>query len=178
MSIQMQTQSTLGAVDSGALLPKNMAAVAIMGSLVGLVQTLSLDESLEQLFIASLVDIGSTLDTAQIACGLIKLMLLLRWYLVSLLLQKLLDDLLPGLFFGQRLMRSFWFRHLCLNAELWTFCMKVLFYGLDREGLMHSDSTGPTLKSTAAWFPAMLRRRPRSAALGDKLFLVLFRLLA
>ena len=106
----MQTQSTLGAVDSGALLPKNMAAVAIMGSLVGLVQTLSLDESLEQLFIASLVDIGSTPDAAQVARGLFQLVLLLRWCLFTLLLQKLFDDLLSGLFFRQWLVWLFWFR--------------------------------------------------------------------
>ena len=110
VSIQMQTQSTLGAVDSGALLPKNMAAVAIMGSLVGLVQTLSLDESLEQLFIASLVDIGSTPDAAQVARGLFQLVLLLRWCLFTLLLQKLFDDLLSGLFFRQWLVWLFWFR--------------------------------------------------------------------
>ena len=178
VSIQMQTQATLCAIDFVALLPKDVAAVSFMGSCVGLVQTLSVDESLEQLFIAPLVDIGSTLDTAQIACGLIKLMLLLRWYLVSLLLQKLLDDLLPGLFFGQRLMRSFWFRHLCLNAELWTFCMKVLFYGLDREGLMHSDSTGPTLVSTSVWHPPVRWCLPRVFALCNELFFVLLRALA
>ena len=106
----MQTQSTLGAGDFGALLPKSMATVSFMGSCVGLVHTLSLYESLEQLFIASLVDIGSALDAAQVACGLFKNVLLLRWWLLMLLLQNLFDDLLPGLFSWQRLVRLFWFR--------------------------------------------------------------------
>ena len=65
-----------------------------------------------------------------------------------------------------------------LNAQLRAFLAQSFFNDWNCQGLMNADSTGPTLKSTAAWFPAMLRRRPRSAALGDKLFLVLFRLLA
>ena len=89
----------MGAVDFGALLPKNMASVPFMGSSVGLILAVSLNKSLERLLIAPLVDIGSTLDASQVTCGLFKLVLLLRWCLCTLLLQKLFDDLLPGLFF-------------------------------------------------------------------------------
>ena len=76
-----------------------MASVPFMGSSVGLILAVSLNKSLERLLIAPLVDIGSTLDASQVTCGLFKLVLLLRWCLCTLLLQKLFDDLLPGLFF-------------------------------------------------------------------------------
>ena len=95
MRIQVKTQSTLCAIDSVALLPKHMTSVAPMGVLIGLV----LYEGLKDLLIAAFVDIGSTLDASQVTCGLFKLVLLLRWCLCTLLLQKLFDDLLPGLFF-------------------------------------------------------------------------------
>ena len=70
----------------------------------------------EGCFIDSLVYAGSTFDTAKVASGGFKLVLRGLWWVLSLGLQKVLNDLCSGLFLWQRLVRV-----LFIQGQLLTF---------------------------------------------------------
>ena len=79
-----------------------------------------------------------------------------------LLLQKLLEDLLPGLLLGQGLVGTVWFRQAFFDAELRTFFIEALFKDLDSECLMDTNTTCPTLKATSRSLCGRKARRSRA----------------
>ena len=73
----------------------------------------------------------------------------------SLLMEQLLDGLLPGHLLRQGLMWSFRLWELCLKAELRAFLFESVLKDWHCEGLVHSYATCSTLVATAVGCPSV-----------------------
>ena len=154
-----------------------MGGVSWMLLGVGLIYTGAGDEMVEGCFIDSFVDVDSTFGALEIACGLSIVMLSVCWGCLLLLMQEVLDDLGPGVFFGQGFSLGRWRIASIFNEDLRAILLKPAFEDACGQALMHSCATRGALVPASVRLPPVMVFSPGFRTLLHQVTLVLFGLL-